>query len=79
VHGRCVAQTKANKHAHACRRTLVRGTLVAPAHKGRNRLLFQGVLAHGKRLRPGRYTLLITAAEHGVAAAPVPLTFTIVT
>src|SRR5581483_4411327 len=59
--GRCVAQRRSNRHAHACRRTLVRGVLATSARKGHNRLLFQGVLAHGKRLRPGTYTLVLTA------------------
>ena len=78
VHGRCVAQTKANRRAHVCKRTLVRGALAAPGHKGHNRLLFQGVLARGKRLRPGTYTLVFKATAHGAVSAPVSLTFTIV-
>jgi hypothetical protein len=78
VHGRCVAPSHSNNRARVCRRTLTRGSLVAPAHRGGNRFLFQGVLAHGKRLRPGTYTLVITAAAQGLVSRPASLTFTIV-
>jgi hypothetical protein len=43
-----------------------------------NRVRFLGVLGSGRRLKPGTYTVLITAAEAGVHSSPAKLTFTIV-
>ena len=50
----------------ACRhhkRTLTRGTLSLAAHAGANKLAFQGLIAHSKKLPLGRYTLLVTASN----------------
>jgi hypothetical protein len=79
VNGRCVAQTKANRRRHACRRLLTRGTLSFTGHTGRNKLSFQGRVSRSKRLKPGTYTLIITATNT-VAQRSIPkqLTFTIV-
>jgi FG-GAP repeat len=78
VRGRCVAQRRSNRRARACRRRVTRGSLAASAHKGRNRLLFQGVLKRGKRLHPGTYTLVMTATAQGLVSRPASLTFKIV-
>jgi hypothetical protein len=57
---------------------VTRGLLAAPAHPGVNKLAFQGVLSHGKRLTPGTYTVTITATAAGLRSKPASLAFTIV-
>jgi hypothetical protein len=76
---RCVAPGTRNRHHHACKRTVTRGTLTLAAHAGLNRVLFQGVLAHGRTLSPGTYTVLIGARNTtGLRAATRSLSFRIV-
>jgi uncharacterized delta-60 repeat protein len=76
---RCVAQTKRNKHKRRCSRTLTAGTLTFAGHAGANKVRFQGRLSRSKRLKPGRYTLIITATNAAGQRATARLTFTIVT
>jgi CSLREA domain-containing protein len=80
VKGRCVAQTRKNHRQRACNRTVTRGTLSFTGHSGTNRVSFQGRISRTKKLKPGRYTLIITATnaagQHSRAKA---LRFTIVT
>ena len=79
VKGRCVAQTKTNRHQHACKRTLVRGTLSFAGHAGTNKAFFQGLISHAPKLKPGTYTLVITAKNAaGQRSAPARLSFTVV-
>lgn len=80
VAGRCVAPSRANRHRAACRRTVTVGTIGRPGHSGLNRIAFDGALAGGRKLAPGRYTVTITAVDPGSGAvsAPKRLTFTIV-
>jgi hypothetical protein len=79
VRGRCVAVTKRDARRRRCRRTVVRGTLSFAAHRGANTVRFQGVLARGRHLKPGTYTLAIAAALAGARrSAPSRLRFTIV-
>lgn len=76
--GRCVAQTRRNRGRHACRRTIVRGTLAFGAHAGRNRVVFQGRLSRTRRLAPGAYTLLIAArSSEGLTSNTARLGFAI--
>jgi hypothetical protein len=61
------------------RRAATAGTLTFTGHTGTNRVAFQGRISPGKKLKPGRYTLVITAANSaGVSSAPKSLSFTIV-
>jgi hypothetical protein len=79
IKGRCVASTQRHAHTRRCRVTIVRGTLALTAHAGANRVRFQGLLARGRRLKPGTYTVAITAAIAGAPrSARSTLTFTIV-
>jgi hypothetical protein len=78
VRGRCVAKTHRNRNARHCTRTVTRGTLVVNGHAGTNTVKFQGRISRSKKLRPGTYTLVITANGPSGAAAPQKLTFTIV-
>jgi Calx-beta domain-containing protein len=79
THGHCVAQTKKNRKSRACSRVLTRGTLRMTGHAGRNRISFQGRLSRTRTLKPGRYTLVITAMNAaGQSSRSSALTFTIV-
>jgi hypothetical protein len=79
VRGKCVPATRRNRKGRRCRRTAVAGTLRLAAHAGVNRVRFQGRLSRAKRLKPGRYTLAITATlPSGTASAPKAISFTIV-
>jgi N-acetylneuraminic acid mutarotase len=79
VNGKCAAQTKANRHKHACKRTVTRGTLSFTGHAGTNKVSFQGRISHSKQLQAGTYTLIITATNAaGQRSSPKQLTFTIV-
>ena len=63
VHGRCVAQNRKNRRKRGCKRIVTRGVLSLAAHAGANKVAFQGVISHSKKLRRGTYTMLITAAN----------------
>jgi hypothetical protein len=76
VGGRCVARTKHNRHHHACTRTLVLGKLKINGHTGTNKVTFSG-RAGRVRLRPGRYTLVVTATAGGITSARRTISFTI--
>jgi CSLREA domain-containing protein len=79
VRGKCVAQTTKNRHKPACKRTVVRGTLSFPAHVGTNRANFQGRISSTRKLKPGTYTVLITAKNSaGQRSSSARLSFTIV-
>lgn len=70
---RCVSSGRGRR----CALTLPAGSLTLAAHAGVNRVVFQGVLARGRRMRPGGYKLTLTARnQYGAAAAS--LGFTIV-
>jgi hypothetical protein len=79
VTGRCVAETKSNRHRRACKRSLIRGELRFGGRAGVNRISFQGRLTRLKRLRPGPYTLVIRARNAaGQRSNSSQLKFTIV-
>jgi hypothetical protein len=60
-------------------RTVTAGRLAFAGHDGTNKLAFQGRVSAGKKLKPGRYTLAITAIDSaGTRSAPKSLSFTIV-
>ncbi len=65
--GRCVAQTRANRHARSCTRTVtLTGSFARAGAKGANSFHFSGRL-NGHKLNPGSYTLLASpsADDHG--------------
>lgn len=77
--GKCVAQTRANKHRHACTRTRTVATLSFSGHAGTNTLRFQGRVSSSRKLGPGSYTLLITATNSAAQkSAPARLSFRVV-
>jgi uncharacterized protein (DUF2345 family) len=78
VGGRCVAPTKRNRAKPKCTRTVTVGALGFNGHAGVNAVAFEGVVSRHKKLRRGRYTLVITASNAGGHSRPVKLGFTIV-
>ncbi len=76
VGGKCVAPTKHNKRKAKC--TLLAGSRAFSGHAGTNRVAFKGWLSHSKKLKPGRYALVITAITPGVGTTTAKLNFTIV-
>jgi len=60
-------------------RTVTAGKLTFTGHDGTNKVAFQGRVSPKKKLKPGRYTLVITAIDPaGASSAPESLSFTIV-
>ena len=76
---KCVARTRKNKNRPRCSRTLTRGTLSFNAHAGTNKMRFQGRITRSQNLKPGRYTVTVTATNAaGQRSLPKSLSFTIV-
>jgi hypothetical protein len=63
VGGKCLATTPRNAGHRVCGRAVIAGALSFPGHKGTNTAGFQGFLLPSKKLKPGRYTLVITATN----------------
>jgi hypothetical protein len=79
VKGKCVKPTSRNRKSPKCKRTLSAGVLSVNGKQGANSVVFQGKLTKRKKLKPGKYTLVITAtSSDGLASKPVKLKFTIV-
>jgi hypothetical protein len=78
THG-CLARTHANAQRKSCSYAVTRGTLSFTGQDGTNSVLFMGRVSHTEKLKPGRYTLVITATNTaGQKSAPQKLSFTIV-
>jgi hypothetical protein len=73
---KCVPRSKKNRKRPKCTRML--GTLSFNARAGQNQVRFQGRLSRTRKLRPGRYTLTVTATAAGLSSLPRSLNFTIV-
>jgi hypothetical protein len=78
VNGRCVAATPHNASKRRCTRRVAVGGFSLPGHAGVNKAAFQGRLSKTKTLKPGTYTLVVSAHSAGLASPPRSLTFTIV-
>jgi hypothetical protein len=77
--GRCVAQTKHNRSKRACRRAVTVGTItLMHGSAGADHVRFEGRLSAAKKLKPGRYTLVLSASVGGLSSASRSLAFTIV-
>jgi hypothetical protein len=75
----CAAQPAAPAGGTSCPESVDGGSFSFPAHAGPNRVLFQGRLSPGQKLRSGRYVLTIGATDTaGRSAAPQQLSFTVV-
>ncbi len=78
VGSECLATTPRDAGRQVCSRTVLAGALSFAGRKGMNKIGFQGLVSHSK-LRPGRYTLMITATNTaGQHSSPKALHFTIV-
>jgi PKD domain len=76
---KCVATTSRNAGRETCKRDAVAGAFSFAGHSGTNRVVFDGRIPHSKKLKPGRYTLVITATNTaGQHSSPKSLSFTIV-
>ena len=78
VGGRCVAPTPRNASKHRCVRSVAVGGFSLPGHAGVDKVAFQGRLSRTKTLKPGTYTLVLSAHSAGLASSSRSLTFTIV-
>jgi hypothetical protein len=74
---RCVAPNAKNAHDRSCKRTVTVGSLTFLAGRGAHSVRFQGRISSSKRLKPGRYTLIITATNTA-GSTVARLTFAIV-
>ena len=79
VEHRCVAPTQHNRHRRGCTRTLAAGTFRLTARRGPNAVHFDGRISTTKKLKPGRYRLVLTATDtaDGQQSTSRSLSFTI--
>jgi hypothetical protein len=77
VHGICVAPTKKNRHKHSCMRTVPAGALSFTGQPGANTVSFDGAISATQKLKPGSYTVVISATTAGKTSIPATLSFTI--
>jgi hypothetical protein len=63
-----VALTRANRHAKSCTRAVPAGAMTLPSAGGPTVISFDGRLSASSRLRPGSYSVAVTAEA---TAAPV--------
>lgn len=79
VKNRCVAPGRKHRDNRVCERTVSVGTLSFAGHDGANNVVFQGLISPSKKLKPGRYTVIITARNAAdQTSAPRTLSFRIV-
>jgi outer membrane protein assembly factor BamB len=78
---RCLAparQRRATSRFRSCTRTVTAAKLGFTAAPGANEVRFEGRISRARRLRPGRYALVITATNGSASASARALHFTIV-
>jgi hypothetical protein len=79
LHGKCVAPSSTNLRMPGCTRTILAGSFSFTGQLGTNQVSFAGRISGTNKLKPGGYTLEITATNtEGKRSAPQSLTFTIV-
>jgi uncharacterized repeat protein (TIGR01451 family) len=78
ANGHCVRPNRHNQHKRRCTRAAIRGSHSFVGHAGQNTVKFFGWLSRHKRLKPGKYTLVITATTPGAGSTSQKLKFTIV-
>lgn len=76
--GKCVRQTRSNRRARACTRTIRAGAITRTGKAGRNAVRFRGSLSRTRKLRPGRYNVILTATAAGQTATSPRLAFSII-
>ena len=75
---KCLATNGKNAKHKRCSRTVTVGTITFTGHSATNKVSFQGRISRSRKLKPGRYTLVITATNSAGASVPQSLGFTIV-
>jgi DNA-binding beta-propeller fold protein YncE len=75
---KCVAKTHKKANHEVCKRSVTAGSLSFTGHSGTNKVIFQGRVSLTKKLKPGRYTLIVEATNSAGRSTPARLTFTIV-
>jgi alpha-tubulin suppressor-like RCC1 family protein len=78
VKGRCTPQTRQSRHDSVCTRAVTLATLSFRGRRGRNTFFFSGRISSAKTLRPGRYMVIISAANSVGRSKSHSLAFTIV-
>ena len=61
VDGKCRRKTRANRNNPRCTRFVPKGKFAYGAQAGAQRIAFEGPLSDRKKLRPGRYKLVVRA------------------
>jgi streptogramin lyase len=74
---RCVAETRKNARRRACSLSTSAGAFHLAAQAGAASVRFQGKVSRRTALRPGRYTLTLTATNSTGTSAPQSLSFTV--
>jgi len=77
VHKKCVAPTKKNRHAKSCTILTAQGAVVLNGHSGVNHVSFKGKTSR-RTLKPGSYSVVISARSPGGTVSAKAMTFTIV-
>jgi hypothetical protein len=71
IGGRCVKPRRGNRRRPRCKRTVTAGSRTFQLAAGERRIRFSGRLSRRKRLRPGRYGLIVRAVDaSGQASEP---------
>lgn len=77
-HGGCGTNSHKRSETKHCGRTMTVGKLSFDGHSGANEVSFQGRISRARELKPGNYTLTITAINtQGAHSASKSLRFTI--
>jgi 6-phosphogluconolactonase (cycloisomerase 2 family) len=74
---KCVAQTNKNAKAHRCKRTVVVAMLALGGRAGADEVRFGGRISKHTKLKPGTYTVSVTATAAGKHSTASTLRFTI--
>jgi hypothetical protein len=74
----CIAKNRRNHRLASCERTVDAGALTLAGHPGINKIAFEGRISRRTKLRPGSYTLTVSATNAEGVSAPTSLRFAIV-
>jgi hypothetical protein len=77
AHGRCSAPDKSNRRARRCTRQIAAGNVSFQANPGLNTVAFGGRLSPSNKLKPGAYTLAVTASAAGGTSTVSKIAITI--
>jgi uncharacterized delta-60 repeat protein len=77
AHGHCSSPNKSNKGARHCTRHIDVGSLSLQANAGPDTVAFDGRLSPSKKLKPGVYTLAITASDANGSSTASKLQITV--